>query len=252
MNTKIFICCHKDYDDVGLKNNSDYILISDHQIKNNSQLELLLTDGLLDDKLYCELNKHYYVWKNLSQNYEYIGMCHYRRYFDFMDDIPNNPELILPTPINQPYNNAIMYGIYHNIEDITNIATLINKKYPKYFPWFNAMLDSHYIILYNMFVLKKDYYNEYMNFLFNVLFDYMNILKINNNVKTGQEYILTKSQLYLKTFYPNNTVDYQLRSIFGGLGERISTAFFMYLISEKKIKPTYTNIKITDHTYNTF
>lgn len=251
MNTKIFICCHKDYENVGLTNNKEYSLIADHQINNTSNLDLVLTDGYLSDKLYCELNKHYYVWKHLSNQYDHIGMCHYRRYFDFMDNIPDNRDFIVPTPLYQPHNNAMMYGIYHNIEDITNVAQIVKQKYPKYFSHFNNMLDSHYIIPYNMFILRKDYYDEYMEFLFSVLFDYMNYLRINNDIELGKKHILNNSQKYLKHFSPNNTVDYQLRSIFGGLGERISTAFIMYLASTKSMTPSYTQVKITNHTYNT-
>ena len=33
------------------------------------------------NKSYCELTAHYWAWKNLQV--DYIGFCHYRRYFDF-------------------------------------------------------------------------------------------------------------------------------------------------------------------------
>lgn len=49
----------------------------------------------------------------------------------------------------------------------------------------------------------------------------------------------------------NDTIEYQLRSIFGGMAERLGTAFYLYLINEKHIKPTFTNVNVTNHTYNT-
>ena len=33
--------------------------------------------------MYCELTTQYWAWKNVDA--EYIGFCHYRRYFDFSE-----------------------------------------------------------------------------------------------------------------------------------------------------------------------
>lgn len=77
---KILVCCHKrsfvPTDEiyqpihVGKANTlDDYGFIGDNQGDNISQF----------NRLYCELTGLYWGWKHLNE--DYIGLCHYRRYF---------------------------------------------------------------------------------------------------------------------------------------------------------------------------
>ena len=95
---KIYICCHKDYKDVGI-NNPCYKLISDKDIKNDSKLELIKSDGFLDNRMWSELTQLYYIWKHPELQADWIGFCHYRRYFDFMNDVPELTKPIVATNI---------------------------------------------------------------------------------------------------------------------------------------------------------
>lgn len=244
----IYICAHKDYQDIGI-NNPEYKIISGQNINNNSKLDLVKRESF-SDKIWCEFANHMYIWKNNLNNEPYIGFCHYRRYFDFMNNIPDNPELILPMPIRQRYNNAMMYGIYHNINDFITVGNIINSEFKQYVNAFTAMSDSHDIIPYNMFIMNSSLFNDYMEFVGNVLTRLQEVKKI-DTVISGEKYVSDNSALYLKSFYPNNTIEYQLRSIFGGMAERLGTAFYLYLINKKHIKPTFTNVNVTNHTYNT-
>ncbi len=83
MKEKILVCCHKQ--DV-MENTYPYYPL--HVGKANSTLELGFpgdnTGNNISEKnpSYCELTGLYWLWKNL-QDEEVIGVCHYRRYFDF-------------------------------------------------------------------------------------------------------------------------------------------------------------------------
>src|SRR6204780_4712463 len=43
--------------------------------------------NIAGDNLYAELRHQFYVWKNLIEDYDYIGFEHYRRPF-FIDPLP--------------------------------------------------------------------------------------------------------------------------------------------------------------------
>ena len=89
---KILICTHKraelPKDDIFLPiqvgasiTNEDLLIQRDDQI-----LKRPCTNISSKNKSYCELTAIYWAWKNIKTLYpdlEYIGLCHYRRFFDF-------------------------------------------------------------------------------------------------------------------------------------------------------------------------
>ena len=83
MKTKILVCCHKKGDFP-----SDNIYIPIHCGKAISNVELNIQEDNRGDNIssknpnYCELTALYWAWKNLK-NVNYIGLVHYRRFFDF-------------------------------------------------------------------------------------------------------------------------------------------------------------------------
>ena len=81
---KIIVCCHKK--DI-YKESDIYMPI--HVGKAISNVDLGIPGDDTGDNIsaknasYCELTGMYWAWKNLK-GVDYIGLCHYRRYFDFM------------------------------------------------------------------------------------------------------------------------------------------------------------------------
>lgn len=87
---KILVCCHKKTE---LPNNPIYLPI---QVgKSRTDLDLgIQTDNEINGRkcdnisqynnIYCEMTAVYWAWKNVKKLYpdiQYIGLCHYRRYF---------------------------------------------------------------------------------------------------------------------------------------------------------------------------
>ena len=87
--------------------------------------------------IYCELTAQYWAWKNLK-DVEYIGLCHYRRYFktkyteDNVIPLLQKYDIILPEPIYYPY--SIEQKLYRAAieEDVAILCQVIEKLYPEY------------------------------------------------------------------------------------------------------------------------
>lgn len=82
-NVKILVCCHKA--DVMA---TEYPYMPLHVGKSTSKVDLGIAGDDTGDNIsnknfcYCELTGLYWAWKNLK-NVDVVGLCHYRRYFDF-------------------------------------------------------------------------------------------------------------------------------------------------------------------------
>lgn len=83
MNVKILVCCHKK--DV-MATQNPYLPIQVGKAISNVNLGIQGDDTgeNISNKnaSYCEMTGMYWAWKNLK-NVDIIGLCHYRRYFDF-------------------------------------------------------------------------------------------------------------------------------------------------------------------------
>lgn len=248
---KIYICCHKDYEDVGI-NNPCYKLISDKDIKNDTNLELIKSDGFLDNRMWSELTQIYYIWKHPELQADWIGLSHYRRYFDFMNDIPELTKPIVATSTLNMFNNYASYDICHHGKDLLTAVKLMKTLCPEYLKYGIKMLDSHYLLPYNMFILPKELFNEYCEFMFTILFAFDKQIKVNNDYIEMIKHIGDYRETYVeKTMKPNNTYEYQAR-LYGFIGERLTTTFFIKYINENGGKNSVieNDVVVTEKTYN--
>ena len=141
---------------------------------------------------YCELTGLYWAWKNLDA--DYIGLAHYRRHFrmnrskdiwgrvanrQFIEMKLKETDIILPKPRNYYIEtNYSQYVHAHHKEDLDITREIINERYPKYIPAFDSLMKSTKGHRFNMFIMKKEYYDEYMFWMFDILFELENRLDI--------------------------------------------------------------------------
>jgi hypothetical protein len=245
-NLDIFIGTQKTFTPV-VKNDAYKIIVGNHEIENNSNLELIKckNDLELDDRFYSELYMLYYVSKNIELP-EYVGFCHNRRYFSFLDDIPDLDKIFseYDAVCSKPkvFNNNIksQYGTYHNIEDLYIVGGIIADRFPHLSKLWHNFINGSIFIPYNMFIMKREDFKEYIDFIFSILDEYLKIVGTDINKR-----IYNNIEKYVKDFYPNNTVEYQYR-IGGYIAERLTNLFMMHKF--KKIK-TYPVI-VTEDKYN--
>ena len=120
------------------------------------------------NKYYCELTGLYWAYKNLKA--DYIGLCHYRRYFNLDNIDVGKYELILPKK--RHYYIETVYSQFkhaHGSLSLDLTRNIIEKNYPEYLDAFDLLMNSRSLHLYNMFIMKYDIFIDYCDFLFNVL-----------------------------------------------------------------------------------
>ena len=239
-NLNIFICSHGEFNEIVY--NKTYKVINAKNVKDNVSGTFI---PKLDDRFYSELFQFKYVADNLELP-EYVGFCHYRRYFSFLDDIPDMDNIfseydaICSEPLMLNINVKEHYDKFHNIEDLYIIGGIIADKYQSYCNAWHNFINGNILIPYNMFIMKREDFKEYIDFIFSILDEYLKIVGTDINKR-----IYDNFEKYVKGFYPNNTVEYQYR-IGGYAAERLSNLFMMYKF--KKIK-TYPVI-VTEDKYN--
>jgi len=125
--------------------------------------------------MYCELTAQYWAWKNLK-DVEYIGFCHYRRFFDFcinaqnVDDVFRKKDVIL---LDYPERSIIEKTLlrYVALEDVTIFLMVLKNKYPEYeqttldYLWGNQFYPN------NMLICKKTLFDEYARWIFDILIE---------------------------------------------------------------------------------
>lgn len=137
---------------------------------------------------YCELTGLYWAWKNLDA--DYIGLCHYRRYFSACKKLPkteaekfkvvlssdqaegllSNADIILPKKRN--YYIETIYNHYKHtmyIEPLDITGEILREKYPEYVKEFEGLKHTTKMHAFNMFIMKKDLLDQYCTWLFDVL-----------------------------------------------------------------------------------
>ena len=156
-------------------------------------------------EMYCELSDQYWAWKN-CHDADYYGFWHYRRYFSFNEneqediwgviqkdvlnndtlsesyidekhiaDICNNYDIIVPNAwscMNKDGKKMTVYEHwcnYFNKEDMDITVKVILNKYPQYYSAVMDVLHSNHMIFCNMFIMKKELFEEYSAFCFDVL-----------------------------------------------------------------------------------
>lgn len=125
---------------------------------------------------YCELTASYYAWKNSKADYK--GLCHYRRIFDITEEqmqrllgMEDKWDVILPYPSIHYPDISTQHVRYIGKEDWKAMMQALEEKAPEYYrAYLEAVANGEQQFLnYNMLIAKKKIFDDYCNFLFEVL-----------------------------------------------------------------------------------
>ena len=137
---------------------------------------------------YCELTGLYWAWKNLD--YDYLGLVHYRRYFTTqsrkfhegikIDEVVLSKKEIeellrdnsVVVPKKRKYYIETLYSHYAHTFDGKHLdiaRQIISEKTPEYLSAFDKVMKQRSGYMFNMFIMPKEYVNEYCEWLFKIL-----------------------------------------------------------------------------------
>lgn len=135
---------------------------------------------------YCELTGLYYMWKN--EEYDVLGIAHYRRYFvnpkrkgDKWDrmltekevaSIMKHTDIVLPKKRNYFIEtNYSQYVHAHHAIDLDTTREIISEMYPDYITAYDKSMKDTKGHRFNMFIMKKEKADEYLKWMFDILFE---------------------------------------------------------------------------------
>jgi hypothetical protein len=128
----------------------------------------------------------YWVWKNVSC--DVVGICHYRRYLLDHDGRLFNHDTIAAAlkeydvittknlQLNFPYNEG--FASHHKPIYLETTAEVLGELYPEYYATFSRLVREKHTYFGNMLIMKKTLYDEYMEWLFAILFGVQKRVKV--------------------------------------------------------------------------
>lgn len=190
MDIKILVAAHKEYQmpkdhmyipiQVGAEGKESIGFIRDNTGDHISQ----------NNERYCELTAAYWAWKNLKA--DYYGIVHYRRHFTctpktarlgkdkfklIMDKaeaeaVLKDVDLIVPGK--RKYYIETLRSHYAHLpftyeKDIQVLEEVINEISPEYNDIFQTVMNRTWAYMFNMFVMKKEYFQQYCEWMFKIL-----------------------------------------------------------------------------------
>lgn len=222
---RIFVSTHKNVDlfdsavfqpvQVGCASRNDLYrwAFHDHEGNNISML----------NPMYCELTTQYWAWKNTDS--QYVGFCHYRRYFDFA---PKRHSENIYGEIMDTYIDSKSRAKYHlddksvvdfveqfdvitterkdirpycgqsatlrkqydladklYVEDLDKVVEILGKQHPEYLEDAQAFLKGHIGRFCNMFIMKRGIFNDYCAWLFPILEEFVATTDMSHYSKEG-------------------------------------------------------------------
>ena len=173
---------------------------------------------------YCELTGLYWAWKNLKA--DYIGLAHYRRHYSNgklfgdkkekvisskeMEKKLNGTDILLPKPRNYWIEtNYSQYAHAHHAIDLDTTREILQEKYPQYIAAWDSSMKKTTGHRFNMFVMKKELFNQYCEWLFNILFELENRLDISTYNKNDSRVFGFVSERLLDVWLETNHLQYK-------------------------------------------
>jgi hypothetical protein len=178
----LFISAYEDFSSP-VSNEAYKIIVGNEKLEINTNLQIIECGNpvdILDDKFY----EGFYMLRNLVMNgynfAEYVGLCHHNKYFSFLDNIPDLDEefkkcdAILVKPIKLDMSIYDQYKKCYDTDDLDIVGKIIRERYPLYYNIYTNLVENDMMFPYNMFIMKKDGFLDYISFVGDIMDEYIN------------------------------------------------------------------------------
>ena len=191
MNIKILVATHKKY-----RMPTDDIYLPIHAGKLGKEDIGYIGDDTGDNIsdrnwYYSEVSAIYWAWKNLDA--DVIGVSHYRRHYTLSNKIEqftkgkwnciltgeqaqklleNNDIVVAKKRWYLVETNKSHYSNGHNPKELDLMRQIINERCPEYVSAFDEMNNRRWAHMFNMFIMKRDKFNEFCEWWYDILFEF--------------------------------------------------------------------------------
>ena len=241
-NYRIFICTHKDipfdYKKIGVSSNH-YTILSNVKGVNSDCCDVI---DMSEDEFvkehrigYSEMcSIHYlYTHQELIKDLDYIGICHYRRFYQdlLFDGAYIDGDIVTTNNKHRDHTNYREYSMIHCKEHIDIVSDIVLNNYKDYYKSFIETLDGREMHHCNMVVLPKSLFFEYCEYMFGVLSKFDEYIGVKNDQET---YKYVCDNFYKYKGCASEDVNFQSR-LQGYLSERLTDSFIRNKSKEYKI-----------------
>ena len=230
MNIKILVATHKQY---WMPEDSIYLPL---HVGAEGKPDLGYTKDNTGENIsaknpnFCELTGLYWAWKNLEA--DYVGLVHYRRYFTRKEvrNIKAKKDQILRgedwerilsacsvvVADKRKYyieTNRSHYNHAHPSIGLDETERIIKEKCPEYSAAFTTVLDRTWAHMFNMFVMRRDLFDAYCQWMFAILFELEKRLDISSFDAYNTRVFGFVSERLLDVWLEKNQIAYKEQNV---------------------------------------
>ena len=123
---------------------------------------------------YCEMTAHYWIWKNVKET-EYVGLCHYRRFFGLdvtdenIDSLMQDVDVILVEPSYYVDSVYSYFAKFMGAENMTILSLVMKRHCPDFYETLEKVCDGIKFHPFNMLLCRKPLFDAYCEWMFGIL-----------------------------------------------------------------------------------
>jgi hypothetical protein len=227
---------------------------------DEEELKWLRDNCIVDNDFEGNISKHnrrigfltgtYWAWKNYEKlgNPEYFGFFGYRKLFEpsFLENL-HKYDMILPAPYKMPWGNDVkeQYLKMHNYKVFDKAMDILNRLYPEEKALIEEYFTSTCGYYHEIYILKKDLFFEFCEWMFPVLFEVLAIdeLEFKLTSQEKQRLIKIRKQHHLSCYSDEESFDkYQKRDL-AYMIERI-TGYYLFKLTQTRETLKYLEMPI--------